>query len=391
MDFEKIFNSIDNSENELIELTCELIRKKTINPPGDEYLAAEIVKNFFERNGIEFEIFEKEKGRTNILGYINRGKKPSVLLAGHLDVVPEGDPDSWKYPPFDPVVKDGMIYGRGSMDNKGQTAALLMAAKELKKIEGEIGIEIIIGAVADEELGSTYGMVYLVNEAGVLPDFAIIPDIGGGNRAIDIAEKGLVNIKVISYGKKAHSSLPKLGLNAIDRLAEFIKKLEPIILTHQPHPILSPPTKSVNIIHGGAAHNIVPDKAEIIVNVRYLPGMTPESIIEDFKKVAAKVKKGKFEFKVMDYLVPTEVSPENNLVNALKYNAKKYMDIDLKLIGLGGATVCKQLIEKGITAVGFGPGSDAVAHMSDEYVKIKELIEFQKIIIPTLVDLGRDV
>ncbi|MDD3626689.1 MAG: M20 family metallopeptidase [bacterium] len=391
MDFEKIFKSISESEKELIDLTCDLIRKKTVNPPGDEYLAGEIVTDFFKKYGIEYEIFEKEKGRVNILGYINKGKKPSVLLAGHLDVVPEGDPESWTYPPFEPVVKDGKIFGRGSTDNKGQTAALLMAAKEMKKIENDLGCEVVIGAVADEELGSTFGMVYLVNEVGILPDFAIIPDIGGGNRAIDIAEKGLVNIKVISFGKKAHSSLPHLGLNAIDKLAEFIKKLEPIILTHQPHPILNAPTKSVNIIHGGAAHNIVPDKAEVVINVRYLPGMTPESIIEDLKKVSAKVKKGKFEFQVLDYLVPTEVAPDNVLVKVLKENAKKYLNIDLKLIGLGGATVCKQLIEKGITAVGFGPGSDAVAHMSDEYVNIKELVEFQKIIIPTLIDLGKNV
>ncbi|MCK4667243.1 ArgE/DapE family deacylase [Candidatus Dependentiae bacterium] len=391
MNLKKIFESIENSEKELIDLTCELIRKKTVNLPGDEYLAAEVVIDFFKANSIEFEKFEKESGRTNVIGYINKGKKPSVFLAGHLDVVPAGDLSSWATPPFDPVIKDGKIFGRGSSDNKGQTAALLMLSKELKKIENDLNCEVLIGAVADEELGSKLGVGYLMEAEKISPDYAIIPDIGGSNCAIDIAEKGLINIRVISHGKKAHSSLPHLGLNAIDKLAEFIKKLEPIVLTHEPNRYFDAPTKSVNIIHGGAAHNIVPDKAEALVNIRYLPSMTPETIIKDFEEVGKKVMNGEFEFIGMDQLNPTEVSPDNVVVEAIIKNAKEHCGLDVKLIGLGGATVCKQLIEKGVIAIGYGPGDSTIAHMSDEFIEIKELIQFQKVMVSTLLEFGKDV
>lgn len=387
MDKDYIFKKIEKSRQEVIDLTSQLIKKETVNPPGDEYLAANIVRDYFDKHGIEYEEFAKEEKRPNILGYIGRGKSPSILLAAHLDVVPAGDPDSWATPPFVPVVKDGKIYGRGSTDNKGQLAALMVVGKILKEMEDELPCEVIIGAVADEELGSTYGMVYLMDENKIEPDYAIIPDIGGENRAIDIAEKGLVNVRVTSYGKKAHSSLPHLGVNAIEKLAEFIKKLEPIVLTHTEHPYLGSPTKSVNIIHGGAAHNIVPDKCEVLINIRFVPGMNEESIKKDFEQVAERVEGGKFKFKFEDKLEATEVPVDNILVDNLRKTAKEFLDIEVKPIGLGGATVCKQLIEKGITAVGFSPGDEKLAHMSDEYIEIEQLIEFEKIIIPTILQL----
>jgi len=108
------------NSDEIIELTAELIEKETVNPPGNEYLAKEVIVNSLERLKARIEIIEGEKGRPNILGYVGKGE-PSVAIIAHLDVVPPGD--GWKSNPFSARIRNGRIYGRGALDNKGPYAA----------------------------------------------------------------------------------------------------------------------------------------------------------------------------------------------------------------------------------------------------------------------------
>ncbi|TVL99343.1 MAG: hypothetical protein CV087_18500 [Candidatus Brocadia sp. WS118] len=161
-------------EKEIVDLACKLINTKTENPPGNEILAARVVADFFQSLQIPYELFEKTKDRTNIIGYIGgRDKQPSapaLLVACHLDVVPAGDDWNWERNPFEAWREDGRIYGRGSSDNKGQMASMMAVARFLKG-------QFLLAGVADEERGSALGLEYLLNECGIKADYAIIPDV----------------------------------------------------------------------------------------------------------------------------------------------------------------------------------------------------------------------
>lgn len=194
-----------------------------------------------------------------------------------MDVVPPED--GWDSDPFTPVEKDGFLYGRGVLDNKGPPAASLLAARVLKQVVGDDGIggELIIAALADEEASSVegdFGVGYLLEEDFIRPTCAIIPDIGENMRSIDVAEKGRVVLRIVAAGVQAHGSTPERGVNAIYKMAHFVTKLEQLQLPHQVHPVLRSPTLNLGEVHGGAAPNIVPGECTAYVDVRIVPGQT---------------------------------------------------------------------------------------------------------------------
>ena len=147
---EQIFSYMQNQENEIVRLADELIGANTVNPPGNERLAVNIVEKHFKTLGIRYDIFEKIAGRANIVGYIGN-RSPTLLVACHLDVVPPGN--GWDTDPFKSVVRNGRIYGRGANDNKGQMASMLVLAKLLKDNESRLNGSFLLIGAADEEKG----------------------------------------------------------------------------------------------------------------------------------------------------------------------------------------------------------------------------------------------
>ena len=149
---QKVIKKIDNNREELVILLKELIRQNTVNPPGNEFKIVNIIKKRFNARNIRFDIFEKEKGRTNIIGYIGRGKL-DLLIACHSDVVHAGS--GWKTNPFVPVIKQDKLYGRGATDNKGPLASIILLAEILNEFQPQFKGQFIIGVFADEEKGKS--------------------------------------------------------------------------------------------------------------------------------------------------------------------------------------------------------------------------------------------
>ncbi|MCX5682534.1 MAG: M20/M25/M40 family metallo-hydrolase, partial [Planctomycetota bacterium] len=143
---------------------ADLIRARTVNPPGDEFRAAKVLTDFCSRHGIPFETFEKLPGRTNVVARIGAGR-PRICVPIHFDTVPAGD--GWTSDPFEPVVRDGRMIGRGTKDNKGPMAGLMLAARYLKQHEADLPGQLIFIGAADEEAGSALGMKYLLEECGL--------------------------------------------------------------------------------------------------------------------------------------------------------------------------------------------------------------------------------
>lgn len=362
---DNISSYIDSDE--IIELTAELIEKETVNPPGNEYLAKEVIVDSLKKLEARIEIIEGEKGRPNILGYIGKGE-PSVAIIAHLDVVPSGR--GWKSNPFSARIRDGRIYGRGSLDNKGPYAAAWAGVKAILESSLPFQGTIILGAVADEERGSRLGMELLLRK-GFSPSFAIIPD-GGKIDEVVIGEKGLIWLKIISRGKAAHASDPGKGENAIDKVIDFLSAIPGYRFKGDFHPLFSEPTLNLGKIEGGEAPNMVPDQCEAILDIRYPLGMRGKDIVTQLKNLAEE-KELKVEMEIINFSQPHIVEENSLLVKAFRKVGKK-LGINLGLGTTGGNTIAKNLYFKGIPSITHSPAEEDLAHQPNEYVKVDNLV-----------------
>ncbi len=379
---------MQSEEKEIIDLACRLINTKTENPPGDEILAVRIVEEFFQSLQIPYAIFEKTKNRSNIVGYIGKGH-PSLLIACHLDVVPAGD--DWKKNPFEAWIENGRIYGRGSSDNKGQMASMLAVARFLKENESKLKGQFILAGVADEERGSSLGLEYLLNECKVSADYAIIPDVAHNMNLIDVTEKGALFLEITSHGKQAHGSRPEMGINAIWNMIILLERIKQLKFKHTSHPLHTPPTLNLGSIHSGTAPNIVPAVCKAQLDIRYLPEDSSDNIVNDIKNIIKEVETqcslARFNLRIISNQPPTAVPINNPLVELISKHTLSILGTKPQPNGMSGATVTKQLIQKGIIAVGFGPGDETEAHATNESISIKELVDFAKIMALITLDI----
>jgi len=380
-------NTTPPSRDELVALLSELVAAKTVNPPGDEHAAAEIVTRYLRQTGLPCESAQKQPGRTNVVARVGTGK-PKLLVACHLDTVPAGE--GWDTDPFALTVRGDRAYGRGVSDNKGQLAAVLLCAKRLASDASHFAGQLVLVAAADEEHGSELGFEYLLNECGLTAEYAIAPDVGGNMEAIDVAEKGVLFLTVRSVGKQAHGSMPHLGVNSVWNLVEALPGLRELPFLSARHPLLDRPTLNLGAVEGGSVHNMVPATASARIDVRYLPGQSPREIESQVRAyldaVDAPEKPADFSVSIDAQLDPTQVPPGNPLVVAIQKHTAD-IGIEARPVGQPGATVAKQLIQHGITAVGWGPGDADQAHAANESISVTELLQF----VTCLETLARDM
>jgi len=382
---EQILKAAEDRREMVTKLLSELIQIDTTNPPGNEHLAVAYVAKFCEARKIPYKTYDPGEGRTSLIAEIGTGGGPKLIIPAHTDVVPAGE--GWTVPPFGGVVKDGMVWGRGATDDKGPLAGLLAACDYLKTIEGEFKGTLLAGAIADEEHGSDLGLDWLLKEKGVKADMAFVPDIPSYLHEVEIAEKGLVNVRVTFHGKQAHSSTPEEGVSALGALAEFMYLTE----NWRPHgsdkrhPLLSPTTNVIVRADAGIANNIVPGKAAAVYNLRFLPWQTGTGITQELRKMAEQIatrRKGvSVTVEKIAELEPSEVKQDAPVAQALYQAIEEVTGKAPKFVGIGGATLCKQLIWAGIPAAAFGPGDHSMPHMADERITIDELVKYTAVLI----------
>ena len=223
-------------EGEVARLLSDLIRINTSNPPGNEMESAKYLAETLGEEGFDCEIFESAPGRGNLVTRMKgTGKKPSLLLLSHLDVVPAKH-EEWTVDPFGGVIKDGFVWGRGALDMKGMTAIEVMTMKLLKRKKVKLKGDVILAATADEEKGGNFGVGYLLQEHPEKIEASYVLNEGGGGGVaiatptrnifvIQTAEKGILWIKIKVRGTPGHGSVPDSADNAILRMNRVIDKL----------------------------------------------------------------------------------------------------------------------------------------------------------------------
>jgi succinyl-diaminopimelate desuccinylase len=229
-----INQSIEEMENEMVETLKTLITIPAVHPDSGgegEMKKADYLNKVIEKFGFDSVERHDVEGRPNLVAKINGKNDKNVWVVTHTDVVPAGDMRLWETNPFEPVVKDGKIYGRGSEDNGQELVASLYAAKAV--IDGDIEPEnnICLAFVSDEETGSRYGISHLLSKNLFKKnDYIIVPD--GGNESgtlIEVAEKTVLWLKIKTTGKQCHASMPEKGINAFRAATLFGYNLFPTV------------------------------------------------------------------------------------------------------------------------------------------------------------------
>src|SRR5690606_352997 len=202
-----------------------------------------------------------------------------------------GDESAWKYPPFDAVIADGKVWGRGSGDDKASVTAQIMGAIALVRSGLDFAGEIVVNVCGDEETGGQHGAKYTVDHIDPKPDFVV-----AGEQTLNrvcVGERGGAGVTVTVIGKTAHAALPWNGVPAIEGAAEIIAALRRELwpkLTARRHPLFDPPsTATISLIDGGVKSNVVPDRCTFHIDRRILPGETSEGAAEEIKAIAERV------------------------------------------------------------------------------------------------------
>lgn len=252
-----------------VELTRELVRFETVNPPGNERDCAAHLARLLEEAGFDVASHGFGENRVNLIARKGgNGGAPALCFTGHIDTVPLGL-QPWSVDPFAAGIDGGRLYGRGSSDMKAGVAAFTAAAIDLAgALDGTPGLELVI--TGGEETGCT-GAYALADKAGTLGKAGAVVVAEPSANKPWVGHKGALWLKAVSTGVTAHGSMPDRGDNAVYKAARAIGKLENFDFNVARHPVLGPPTLNIGTVSGGININSVPDRAEFTIDMRTIP------------------------------------------------------------------------------------------------------------------------
>jgi acetylornithine deacetylase/succinyl-diaminopimelate desuccinylase-like protein len=428
-----------------------LVRLDTSNPPGNEHLAVEYIKQLFDKEGIPAQVFALDPKRPNIVARLKgSGQKRPLLIMGHTDVVTV-DAAKWKHPPFSATREGGYVYGRGTVDDKDNLTAALVTTLLLKRLAVPLARDVIFLAESGEEGNSNFGIQYMVGQhfpeieaEYCLAEGGGVSRIGGEVKyaTVQTLEKIPRAIELVARGVAGHGSVP-LKSNAIVHLAgavakvgawrpdirlnettgTYFRKLAAIsppdlakyyrdVLSTDPkvraaaddwlfeneprHSSMLRTSVSPNIFNGGYRSNVIPSEAKATLDVRMLPDENPAAFLEQVGRV---VNDPGVEVRFAAQNTRPE-GPDARLdseaFKALEAaGTRVYNTVTLPTMSTG-ATDMAQLRAKGVQCFGIGPATDVEdgpkgfgAHSDQERLLESELHRFVRFNWEVVTDLAR--
>lgn len=373
-------------QNEILTLTQDLVRCNSVNPPADTTECAQIILNRFRENDIYTEIIEGKEGVANVIARLSGQKKGKVLLLnGHIDVVAPGE--GWTVDPFGGELKDGKLYGRGSCDMKSGIASMVAAMIGFKRSGKPFNGEIVFMGVADEETGSEYGTQFLLKKnIGKNADFAIVSE--PTNLRVELGNRGLRWIDISIKGKASHAGRPYLGVNSIFYGAKLIEAIHAMKFENRNDAFGIPlPTISVTMIRGGAQVNIIPNRCNLSIDRRMIPGETTETVIKELQDVIKPILKEEKTLRIEMKMRPVTwdaylISDTEPIVQATVESFKTVVGKAPEISAKSACTDGSYLFHLGgIPTVLFGPGNQYLSHKADECVFLDNVVLSTKIFV----------
>ncbi len=396
---DRVESAVDARAREMQGVFTDMLRIKAVNPrmggPGEKERAA-FLEKFLRGNGFAVDRVDVKDGgapggvRPSISAKIGgKDSGRNLWYISHLDTVPEGSRDLWKTDPFEPVVRDGKVYARGAEDNGQSLVASLFALLALKEVGAELPFNVGVWFVADEEFGSDYGIKALL-EKGLFKktDLVVVPDAGTPTGSdIEIAEKGLLWMKLTTEGKQVHASLPKKGLNAhrvgmelaldLDRVlnGKYTKKNR---LYDYPVSSFEPTKVEPNV----GNINTIPGEDVSYFDCRVLPEYDLDAVVRDVKATVRRVEKKRrakirFEKVQMESAGPATAS-DSDVAALLRRAVSAVTGVKPRFTGIGGQTVGNLFRRDGIPTAVWSTIDD-VPHEPNEYSKLANLVNDAKV------------
>lgn len=423
---QEVLNSIEEMRDEIIDILSELIRIPSISPEipgvskeevlGGESKCNEALSSHYSEIGCEVDLWEKKPKRANLVGVLKgNGGGRSLIFNGHIDTVPPGDYEDWKWgDPFSGELENGKIYGRGACDMKGGIVAQFAAAKALisngVRLKGDLILQSVVGEESMDHKAGTSETI----ARGYKADAAVVAEPSSYPLPLTIspASPGMLYMTVTVKGKPTHPGIraefvraggkgDAVGVNAVEKgqkVLRALQELERIWGFKKEHPFFRPGYFTIHpgVIIGGPPGPLVPFIVSSYCRIEYIIWYPPDENVEDVKKeIASYIEKAAAldpwltnhqpEIKWENHWPPFEIQQDHPIISSSTRAYKKAARFDDDFRNEpnihGFAAVCDAtfLDRNGIPAVVFGPGDVLVAHTVDEYVLVRELMLAAKV------------
>jgi succinyl-diaminopimelate desuccinylase len=395
-------------KNYLLDVLRDLIAFKTIAPPGSSYHEViDYLISIFKSMGFKTEkivmpkeIFEARcqdarltGDRVNMRASLDVGAKETLVIYTHVDVVPAGD--NWSTDPFEMVLKDSRVYGRGASDSKGAVAGLIAALQALLK-HGKPKYNLSILLTTDEEVGGYSGLCFFADQGLIKGDYMLCMD--GFSDDLVIGSNGIITWQINVRGKSAHSGSSFLGINAIDKslpvmdaLMALKNEVQSKRSTLAASSVLEAvgvrnlmPILNITMIQAGIKENIVPDSCVLRGDRRAIPEETMEDAMDQIEKVVRSVPGVDLDLKFFPGYPPMRMNPDHRWIEEVKGAIEKVTGTIPKLSGAQGSLDQAYATDKTKipTAVyGVGRQIESNVHAGDENVRVDDLVSFANFLI----------
>ncbi|MBI3637986.1 MAG: ArgE/DapE family deacylase, partial [Candidatus Rokubacteria bacterium] len=370
------------------------------DPDANESAVADYVERWLVKEGFDVEIQPVAPGRPNVIASFGEAGSSgrTLLLEGHTDVVTEGDPAAWRYPPFSGELADGRIWGRGAADMKSGLAAAMVAAAAIKRSGTRPKGRLVIGARVDEE-GDMLGVQHLVMTAiGQGLTAAIIGEPEQNELCLE--QRGVVWVRVSVSGKMAHGAMPEAAVNPLVVVGALLRESERLerrlrrLCARSRY--LRPPTVTPTIVraptHGVPQSNVIPGAAEVTLDVRLTPGADEAAVAAEIDASCRAAQRAcpeaAVEWRAVNgFRLATRVEASEPLVRAMVKGVRQATGRRAKFGGVPGSTDGTILrMTRGIPIVTCGPGHRLIPHQVDEHVEVAELVDAARIYVASALN-----
>lgn len=378
--------AIAQRRDELLQFTSSIVSTPSLS--GEEGDVAQLI--IAELKRLEFDdVWTDEVG--NIIGRINGGSGPTVMLNGHMDIVDPGPADGWPHPAYSGEVVDGQLWGRGSVDMKGPVAAMIYGAASFKQFEQQPHGDILMTVAVMEEIGGL-GSQFLVGQLkkdGIVPDVAIVGE--PSNSQLRLGHRGRIELQVKFSGRSAHASAPHLGVNPHYAAAKFLNSLDQLPLLSDS--VLGASTIAPTLYETDqVSANVIPSEVTVFLDWRNVPQESPQHAVSELEAILKKSLTGEEACQTevcvtsqkrrtwtgqgrdfASIFPPFATDPQNTLAQCagevITESTGKPAAPDVWEFATDGGHISLEQIP----VVGFGPGDDRLAHTNQERISVDEL------------------
>ena len=362
-----------------LSLLMKVMAIPSVNGVSREADVADYLKSYFSDTGYTARVQQIDEKRGNfILEVPGEETDHYMVWNGHMDTVPYGDVSAWATDPAVPVIKeDGRLYGRGASDMKSGLCAMAFALHLLAERGVKPRETVRFLGTCDEEKGGAGAAAILEGNLFGDPDFLLIGE--PTDCQLGIAQKGCIWLELTVKGKTCHGAYPWMGINAAEIGFELCQQIKTYV-SWMEHPVLSQATASITQVHGGVANNMIPDEVRFIMDVRTVPGVSHEKLLQeiDSLKQVMEISYPGLEVKVqiLNERIPVEISRGHHRAKQLRKAAERATGKVPEDMGINFFTDASVFLrKKQVPTLLFGPGSPALCHKTDESMELARYYE----------------